>query len=60
MDAGATTIPLLPASSFEESLAFWEALGFEVTYRQKAPNAQPDSPMYAVTYLHVGTKSPDR
>ena len=34
-----TTIPLLPARSLDESLAFWEALGFEVTLRQKAPNA---------------------
>lgn len=33
-----TTIPALPCVSLGESLAFWEALGFEVTYRQKAPN----------------------
>ena len=36
---GSTTIPLLPATSLDESLAFWETLGFEVTRRQKAPNA---------------------
>ena len=36
---GSTTIPVLPATSLDESLAFWEALGFEVTLRQKAPNA---------------------
>lgn len=36
---GSTTIPLLPATSLDESLNFWEALGFEVTLRQKAPNA---------------------
>ena len=36
---GSTTIPLLPAASLHDSLSFWEALGFEVTLRQKAPNA---------------------
>lgn len=34
-----TTIPLLPAIRFDESLAFWEVLGFEVALRQKAPNS---------------------
>lgn len=34
-----TTIPLLPAPSLDESLSFWQALGFAVTLRQKAPNA---------------------
>jgi hypothetical protein len=33
------TIPCLPAISMEESLPFWQTLGFEVTYQQKAPNA---------------------
>lgn len=33
-----TTIPLLPCVSLDESLAFWEALGYEVTQKQKAPN----------------------
>ena len=31
-------IPLLPCRSIEDQIAFYEALGFEVTYRQKAPN----------------------
>lgn len=34
-----TTIPLLPAPAFEETLAFWQVLGFEETLRQKSPNA---------------------
>ena len=38
-ERGSTTIPLLPATSLDESLAFWQALGFEVMLRQKAPNA---------------------
>jgi catechol 2,3-dioxygenase-like lactoylglutathione lyase family enzyme len=33
------TIPILPCRSIDEQLAFYESLGFEVTYRQKAPNA---------------------
>ena len=32
------SIPILPCRSIDEQLAFYEALGFEVTYRQKAPN----------------------
>ena len=31
-------IPLLPCRSMDDQLAFYESLGFEVTYRQKAPN----------------------
>ncbi|MGH2444597.1 MAG: bleomycin resistance protein [Candidatus Limnocylindria bacterium] len=31
-------IPLLPCRLIDDQLAFYEALGFEVTYRQKAPN----------------------
>jgi hypothetical protein len=33
-----TTIPLLPCESLDETLAFWQVLGFEVTYKQRAPN----------------------
>lgn len=33
-----TTIPALPCVALDESLAFWESLGYEITYRQKAPN----------------------
>lgn len=32
------SIPILPGQSTDEQLAFYEAIGFEVTYRQKAPN----------------------
>jgi hypothetical protein len=32
-------IPILPCRSIDDQLAFYESLGFEVTYRQKAPNA---------------------
>jgi len=34
----ARTIPALPCVSIDDTLAFWEALGYAVTYRQKAPN----------------------
>src|SRR6266498_4871495 len=34
----AVTIPCLPCVSLEETFPFYEMLGFEVTYRQKAPN----------------------
>ena len=33
-----TTIPALPCVNLDESLTFWRAVGFEVTYTQKAPN----------------------
>lgn len=33
-----TTIPALPCVSLEESLAFWQAVGFTVAYKQRAPN----------------------
>jgi catechol 2,3-dioxygenase-like lactoylglutathione lyase family enzyme len=33
-----TTIPCLPCVSMAESLDFYRALGFEVTYQQKSPN----------------------
>ncbi|TQJ23205.1 hypothetical protein FBZ33_3470 [Micromonospora sp. A202] len=32
-----TTLPLLPCPAPEETLAFWQALGFEVTYKQLKP-----------------------
>ena len=32
-------IPLLPCRSIDDQIEFYETLGFEVTYRQKAPNA---------------------
>lgn len=38
MQLAPKSIPALPCVSLDETLAFWTALGFEVTYRQKAPN----------------------
>lgn len=32
------TIPILPCRSIDDTIAFYAALGFEVTYRQKRPN----------------------
>ncbi|PZG12191.1 glyoxalase [Micromonospora craterilacus] len=32
-----TTVPLLPCTSAEETVAFWRALGFAVTYEQRKP-----------------------
>ena len=32
------TIPILPTRSIDDTIAFYEALGFEVTYRQERPN----------------------
>jgi len=32
------TIPLLPCASLDDTLVFWQALGYKVTYKQKAPN----------------------
>ena len=31
-------IPILPSRSIDDQIAFYESLGFEVTYRQKSPN----------------------
>ena len=39
MQPASKTIPALPCVSMDETLEFWEGLGFEITYRQKAPNA---------------------
>jgi hypothetical protein len=36
--SGTSTIPLLPCVSLDETLDFYRALGFEVTYRQTSPN----------------------
>lgn len=36
--AGELTIPILPCRDLDESIAFYEALGFERTYRQIRPN----------------------
>ncbi|WP_437892961.1 hypothetical protein [Sorangium sp. So ce124] len=57
--SGAMTIPVLPCVSLPETLAFYDALGFEVTHRQTAPN------VYAATrrgevHLHfMGLKGLD-
>jgi catechol 2,3-dioxygenase-like lactoylglutathione lyase family enzyme len=36
--AGERTIPILPCRLLEEVLAFYELLGFQITYRQARPN----------------------
>ncbi|AKF02955.1 bleomycin resistance protein [Sandaracinus amylolyticus] len=36
--AGEVTIPILPVRSIDETIAFYEALGFAVTHRQVRPN----------------------
>lgn len=33
-----TSVPALPCVSLDDSLAFWQALGFTVTFTQRAPN----------------------
>jgi catechol 2,3-dioxygenase-like lactoylglutathione lyase family enzyme len=38
MPVGTTTIPALPCESLDATLDFWRKLGFEVTYKQRAPN----------------------
>jgi hypothetical protein len=32
------SIPILPCQTIDDQLAVYEAIGFEVTYRPKAPN----------------------
>jgi hypothetical protein len=39
MSSNITTIPALPCESMDDMLVFWQAIGFQVTYTQKAPNA---------------------
>ncbi|RQP10134.1 MAG: hypothetical protein EAS52_23140 [Parapedobacter sp.] len=31
------TVPILPCAAIEETLSFWEMLGFEITYKQTRP-----------------------
>lgn len=38
MTDAAITIPALPCVDLDSELAFWQALGFAVTYTQRAPN----------------------
>src|SRR5690554_1284779 len=38
MQPAPRTIPALPCVSLDETLEFWSALGFDITYRQKAPS----------------------
>ena len=35
---GEVTIPIFPSGDIDESIRFYEALGFERTYRQQRPN----------------------
>ena len=39
MSSNVTTIPALPCESMDDMVVFWQAIGFHVTYRQKAPSA---------------------
>lgn len=39
MSNNVITVPALPGASMEDMLVFWQAIGFQVTYRQKAPHA---------------------
>jgi hypothetical protein len=39
MSSNVTTIPALPCESMDDMLVFWQAIGFQVTYTQKAPSA---------------------
>ena len=52
---GSLTIPLLPCVSWDDTLEFWQMLGFEVALKQRSPNA------YAVREVeilyHPGTGS---
>jgi hypothetical protein len=41
-------IPILPRRSIDDQISFYESLGFEVTYRQKAPNVFAESVSRAV------------
>ena len=36
--AGEITIPILPCRSINETLEFYVAMGFEITYQQARPN----------------------
>ena len=36
---GSLTIPLLPCVSWDDTLEFWQMLGFEVALKQRSPNA---------------------
>ncbi len=47
--AGARMYPILPCGDIDEAIAFYEALGFERTYRQVRPN-----PSAVVTYGELG------
>ena len=47
--AGARMYPILPCGDIDEAIAFYEALGFERTYRQVRPN-----PSAVVTYDELG------
>ena len=38
MVASAITVPILPCADLDDSIAFYEALGFKRTYRQQRPN----------------------
>jgi hypothetical protein len=49
-----TTIPLFPCGSLDETLAFYHALGFEVTYKLKEPYPYRTVRLGGVTYFSLG------
>ncbi|MFC6023304.1 glyoxalase [Plantactinospora solaniradicis] len=51
------TVPLLPCVSAEETLAFWRALGFEVTWEQRKPYLYLAF-RWSGFELHYGSASP--
>lgn len=60
-EAIGTTVPLLPSGSMDETLAFWEALGFEITYRQRSPNAYASTQngTYQIHFYGLPSLEPD-
>ena len=38
MESAERMIPILPCRSIDDQIAFYESIGFEVTFRQKVPN----------------------
>lgn len=60
--ASATTIPVLPCISLDETLTFYGALGFEVTHQQTRPNVYLATRRGDVNLHFMGMKGldPDR
>jgi hypothetical protein len=53
-------IPLLPCRSIDDQIDFYESLGFEVTYRQTAPNVYAAVQRGAIElHFFCGSRLPD-